>query len=419
VGPEGWPAWKAPRAGGLPLFVALGCLLCAAPAHAEATLADGFVYVPGESGEVGCLSPRADGPLPALVKEALAEVELDPHLAVVLTARPLACSSIYYTALANDVTGIGYQRSDASEVFDYDPETALEGVAFLNDLPYWFEYPEEFRSAFLHELGHRWLARVHALAGGVDVDLTGRQGGHWSYFLDSSGSPLEGNAWQGDGGQASGGQGGAGPDEADPTTDTPAFAERYSPLDLYLMGAYAADEVPPFRLLTPEPTQARDCNGAPVTRFSPPQTCEPLTLPGSWTALTVEDVIAAEGPRQPGSEQARTTFSVAFLLLDPGGVDFDSAACSNLGATARDLIEHFGAATDGRLALVNAVTPTIDCEELDYAVPASSGCQVAASGRFGDARGRPIGSLLGLLLGLAALSALRTRSKRRSTAQPG
>lgn len=358
----------------------------------NAELVDSFVYVPGESGEVGCLPlASAKEPLLAVAERALTAVGIDPDFVVLLTARVLTCPSIFYLPVKNDTLGIGYQRRHAPEIFDDAEGRRLSGIAFLNDLPYWQTEPEELSSAFLHEVGHRWLASVHAQKDGQDIDLTGRDGEHWSYFLDTGGSPLEGNAWQ---------------DEDEPISESPLFPLRYSALDLYLMGAYAEDEVPPFRLLVPDESEAVDCTGAPLHAASPPQTCEPLELAGTWLPLTLDDVIAAEGPRVPAHAEASKSFEVAFVLLDPGGAGFGVAECQDLSLAVDGLIELFAEATDGRLNLVNAATGGRPCDEVEFAQPASGGCQLHPASTH-----KPAGPLL-LLAALAALRALPARVRR-------
>ena len=56
--------------------------------------------------------------------------------------------------------GYGYFYDD--ELFDLSPGSALEGIAFLNDMTYWESNDEELTRSFLHELGHRWGARVQS-----------------------------------------------------------------------------------------------------------------------------------------------------------------------------------------------------------------------------------------------------------------
>lgn len=375
--PDGDQQQKAiPRGGLLPfrrrlplLGLLLGASLAARQAAAEeppVQIAPGFVYVPGESGEVGCLPPGSiDTALLNVTERSLDAVSLDPDFVVVLTAGVLTCPAIFYLPVKNDVSGIGYAHTEESELFDRAPDLRLQGVAFLNDLPYWQEEQDEFETAFLHEIGHRWLARVHASIDGEDVDLTGRDGEHWSYFFDSGGSPLEGNVWLG-------GEGGAAP-----TAQTPAFPTRYSPFDLYLMGAYEADEVPPSRLLAPSEHDLSGCDERPLGAASPPQTCEALDVPGEFVPVDIEDVIRAEGPRSPSASEAPTAFTVAFLLLDPGGKDYGTEQCESLAAWTERLIPLFGEATEGRFELLNAVETGSACEELILAAPPqTSGCQL-------------------------------------------
>jgi hypothetical protein len=337
----------------------------------------GFVYVPGESGEVGCLPPGVvDSALLSVTERVLDEVGLDPDFVVMLTAGVLTCPSIFYRSVKNDISGIGYARQrEEGEFFDDAPGRRLQGIAFLNDLPYWQDEPDEFETAFLHELGHRWLARAHATVDGEDVDLTGRDGDHWSYFLDSGGSPLEGNVW-------------LDIEDGEARTDTPMFPKHYSALDLYLMGATAADEVPPLRLFVPDDSQLEDCRGGPLGPASPPQTCGSLSLPGTFVPVEIADVIAAEGPRIPTSADAPKAFTVAFLLLDPGDADFDAERCEELSGWTERLTELFREATDGQLELENAVLSGTPCDELALAEPppTASGCTV------GGAPGRALGT---------------------------
>src|SRR3569833_3160005 len=84
---------------------------------------------------------------------------LVPRLVVVLATQPLICGDLFYLPLANDVRGIGYQHEPSGELFDQTPDSRLEGMAFLNDFPYWQAHPAEFQNAFDHEVGHRWGAR--------------------------------------------------------------------------------------------------------------------------------------------------------------------------------------------------------------------------------------------------------------------
>lgn len=384
------------------LLCCLGRVANAQTAPPPAQLADGFVYAGGESGEVGCLpAATVATPLLTATTRALDAAGLDPDFAVLLTAQVLTCPSIFYSSVENDIEGIGYQRERQPALFDDAPDRRLQGIAFLNDLPYWEDNPAEFELAFLHELGHRWLARVHATLADEEVALTGRDGDHWSYFLDTGGSPLEGNVWS-DGDQ-----------DGTFVANTPAFPVRYSALDLYLMGAASADEVGPLRLFRPDVSAndaQLDCSGRPVAPASPPQACGPLTFSGAWQPLSIDDVIQAEGPRLPSVEEAPKRFSVAFVLLDPGDAGFDADGCQRVGAWAEHLTALFSDATDGRLTLENAALGGKSCAELELAKGRAAGGGCALAPARASAPRLPWG-----LLAAAGLLAFCRRPSRRRT----
>lgn len=341
-------------------------LLLPAPADAAIERAVGFVRVTGESGELACLpGSRSVGQFTGRVIEVLAEANLDPEIAVVLTGSVLSCADLFYVPLANDVRGIGYARSNGEETFDLTPDSRLAGVAFLNDLPYWLSEEDEFRTAFLHEIGHRFLARVHAEVDGREVNLTGREGGHWSYFLETGSSPLEGNHFTGDGPF---------------TTDTERYPSQYSPLDLYLMGALAAEDVGALRLLEGvDMNEELDCRGDPLGASSAPQYCEPKTFSGSWLEFSVDDVVTAEGPRSPAFDEAPRALDVAFILFDDESGAFDRASCDELSRLTAERIGDFSTATRGVLELVHLGDEGTSCAELEFATPEEpGGCSMTA-----------------------------------------
>lgn len=379
----------------LPLTATFALLLL--PRMAEAAdgaveRAAGFVRVVGESGELACMpGSHTRGEFTDRVIEILSEADLDPEVAVVLTGRALSCADLFYVPLANDVRGIGYARSNDDELFDYTPDSRLAGVAFLNDLPYWLSEEDEFRTAFLHEVGHRFLARVHAEVDGQDVDLTGREGGHWSYFFETDSSPLEGNHFVGEGPFR---------------TETERYPSRYSPLDLYLMGALAAEDVGALRLLEGAETSGEhDCRGSPLTPSSAPQYCEPRELSGQWLEFSVDEIVAAEGSRLPAFGEAPRGLDVAFVLFDDGSGAFDSESCDALSQGAERRIEDFSVATRGTLTLGHLTEDGTPCSELEFASAAgSSGCAVSQP--------QPLGSWTTVLAG-AAVAFWRRRGREK------
>ena len=115
----------------------------------------------------------------------------------------------------------------------------------------------------------------------------------------------------------------------------------HSWLDLYLVGLADASEVPDtFILRNLEPVRAGDQFG-------------PHTGEQEW--VSIEQVIAAEGPRKPPSEQARSVFNAAFVyLLEPGGAPDPDML--RLHAEYRDkVLEHWFHITGGRSRMTTAV----------------------------------------------------------------
>src|SRR5204863_2791796 len=105
------------------------------------------------------------------------------------------------------------------------------------------KYPADPNQTFLgendtvslmgQEVGHRWLAFLHSRdASGAGSDaLLGRDKAHWSFFMDSDASVMEGNDIEDLGGGS---------------FRTIAAVQRYSLLDQYAMGLVPDTGVPSF-----------------------------------------------------------------------------------------------------------------------------------------------------------------------------
>jgi hypothetical protein len=364
-------------------------------------VASTFVFVPGADAVANQVcAPGTDGagPLAVTLSNLLTGLTLDPQLIVVLATQPLPCGDIFYRPLANDVRGIGYQHQPQGELFDQTPDSRLDGMAFLNDFPYWQAHPAEFQNDFDHELGHRWGARVHALIDGADsTELLGRQLEHWSYFLNSGGSPLEGNIWS---------DLGAGQYQA----DTPLGPGAFSDLDLYLMGVLPPSQVRPQLLLRPgAPPAASDCLHRPLDANSPPQSCGPYQTTATALMVGIDDVIAVEGERDPPPSAGPVSVDVAVVVLGTGKQAFDLASCQVMTEAVPARIADFGIATGGRLVLNNLVTTGSECTAFTTATPPLA----APSGGGGCAVARPCRSGLALGIALGALGWCVVRRRRR------
>ncbi|HJS72955.1 MAG TPA: hypothetical protein VJ921_01620, partial [Vicinamibacteria bacterium] len=170
----------------------------------------------------------------------------------------------YAAAVSNDASGIGDDLYDRTAA--WGSGGALESYVFMGDVR---RYPREPTGRVLgaaarpttlgllaHEVGHRFLTSATVVHPGVAPDvLLGRQGAHWSFFLDTDASFLEGNEIT---------------EESPGRFRTVETISRYSRLDLYLMGLAEPTEVAPFFVVT----------SPNATLFGEPADNESTPIPG-------------------------------------------------------------------------------------------------------------------------------------------
>ena len=157
---------------------------------------------------------------------------------------------------------------------------------------------------FAHEIGHTWLAAAQYMKDGERRSMiTEGAGHHWAFELHApapfpwwgteNGSVMGGAYWR---------------ENSDGTfTPTVGFSTKgggFSWLDLYLMGLAMPDEVPDMFVL-------RNLKRVGEQRY------------GAHTAekeiVSMEQVLAAMGPRNPPPERARKVFNIGFVyFLLPG-----------------------------------------------------------------------------------------------------
>ena len=150
-----------------------------------------------------------------------------------------------------------------------------------------------------HEMGHRWSAFVSAKVGGETIQLGPT---HWARGLQApvafpyqrpvEASAMGGGVWQ---------------DNFDGTftqldDDYYVPATGWSYLDLYLMGLIAPSEVPDFFILRNLVPQGRDANGHPIFK-------------ADRTRVTIQDVIAVEGPRLPDVDHSQKEFNTGMVVV--------------------------------------------------------------------------------------------------------
>jgi hypothetical protein len=150
-----------------------------------------------------------------------------------------------------------------------------------------------------HEMGHRWSAFVSAKVNGEVIPLGPT---HWArglqapvafpYQRPTEASAMGGGVWE---------------DNFDGTftqldDDYYVPATGWSYLDLYLMGLIGAAEVPDFFILKNIVPAGKDANGHGIFR-------------ADRTKVTIQDVIAVEGSRQPDVYHSQKKFNTGIVVI--------------------------------------------------------------------------------------------------------
>ncbi|HEX5422089.1 MAG TPA: hypothetical protein VFW94_00950 [Candidatus Acidoferrales bacterium] len=155
-----------------------------------------------------------------------------------------------------------------------------------------------------HEMGHRWAAFVSAKVGNETIPLGPT---HWDmglqaivpfpYVRPTEASIMGGGVWQDnfDGTYT----------QLDDNYYVPATG--YSYLDLYLMGLVSPAEVPDFFILRHLQYVSTDANGHRVFK-------------ADRTKVTIQDVIAAEGPRTPDVNHSQRQFNTGMVIVVQHGM---------------------------------------------------------------------------------------------------
>ncbi len=243
----------------------------------------------------------------------------------------------------NSIQGIGMDAFDVGS--NLGSPARLEWVLSFNGLHRFPADPHADISGdtfstldvIAHEFGHRWLSYVFVdSAGSPSPALLGRAWQHWSFFLDSDASIMEGGEW------------------VSPAPDSFAvteLSERFGKLDLYLMGLRDAASTAPFVTLHD------------ATDFNPPGTY----IPTSWAtvgtgcdarahAWTVADVAALNGPRVPDAASAPHAFRMGVVLVTARGNAATPADLDELENLRTEFVSYFSATTQG----LGTVDATLD-----------------------------------------------------------
>ena len=184
-------------------------------------------------------------------------------------------------------------------------------------------------SLLAHETAHRWLAFLRFLDHDRQASdaLLGRQMAHWSFFMDTDASVMEGNDIEALGGGA---------------FRTAARFQRFSLLDQYAMGLVGEADVPPFfHVESPvNVSGGQDAASAPAVG---------VTFNGTRRDVLMADVIAVMGPRVPPAAESPKVHRQAFLYVVGAGRSADAAAIDKIDRIRRAWEPFFTEVTGGRM----------------------------------------------------------------------
>ncbi len=209
--------------------------------------------------------------------------------------------------------------------YPVDPRGILPARALARDTPL---------TILGHEAGHLFLAfaSVRDPANPRARPMLGRQSAHWNFAFNSEASLLEGNRIRDNG------------ENASPRFTTTATVEGYSPLDQYLMGLRAAEEVPPTFLVMNPTVETSSRMPQPGVSFD-----------GQRRNIHVEEIIEAEGRRTPDHTVAQRGFRFAFILVASQGLEPASAQITQLETYRTEFESFFRLATSERATAETAL----------------------------------------------------------------
>jgi hypothetical protein len=240
----------------------------------------------------------------------------------------------FESTISNQIRGIGIDQFDTAA--DFGSGGNLKSVVVMDTLK---KYPASPTTKFLgenntlsvmgQEAGHRWLAflKFRDANNRTSMALLGRDQAHWSFFMDTDASVMEGNDIEDLGGGS---------------FRTKDAVKRYSLLDQYAMGLVSDSQVPDFFYVE-----------SPVN-VQPPREADSdpdigVTFNGTKRVVSIEDVIAAMGRRSPSSSSSPRVHRQAFVYVVANGTTLDNAQVSKLDGIRKAWVGFFNQATSKRM----------------------------------------------------------------------
>ncbi|MEJ7605430.1 MAG: hypothetical protein WKF37_04000 [Bryobacteraceae bacterium] len=242
----------------------------------------------------------------------------------------------YEVTVRNNREGYGDEKVDVG--FESGSKRRLQGILNMGHLK---QYPLDPNAkvparlsagdtpltTIAHEAGHLFLAYA-SVRDENDPEarpMLGYQTAHWNFRFNSEASLLEGNRIVDNGVGTS------------PRFLTTASVEGFSPLDQYLMGLRAPEDVPDTFLVT----DARGATSTGTPRVG-------VAFDGNRRDVRIEEIIQAEGRRTPDHTVAQRKFRFAFIAVTGNGADPTEQELQQIEVYRRNFEEFFARASGGR-----------------------------------------------------------------------
>ena len=279
-----------------------------------------------------------------------------------------------YLPIRNEVRGIGLNT------FDNDASATLgarriQGIISLSNIA--ALYPDSpaarFSGAYnvvgvlAQQTGQRWLAAAR-YTGGDNKVLLGRDESNWSTFFNTESgmsspaarrsSVMEGHYWEDLGGGR---------------FISNSLADGYSQLDQYLMGVRPANQVSESFVLT-----NLSNNGGVDRAFG---VRAGIGVTGNRQTVTINEIIAANGARQPDAAAARKNFRAAFVLVTRSGAQPTTETLNKITRLRLTFESYFAQSTDYLASIDTGLTDQTTSRIL-AAASAASFKNVAAPGEI-------------------------------------
>jgi hypothetical protein len=316
---------QAPSDAGVPLIVRVWTVAPASGRTIDFATANLFFDVPARSvtSDLSAIANGSELPLP--ISEAFVLGDFDPfsvwerlQSAFSLSSYDIDAVAMYQTFYTDLVFYAGAYSTGGNPGVDgiappspvrSSTSARIPSLLHMNQLTYgWNTTDRNSGHVMLHELGHRWLYFFRISDGGQLVRALNPVSAHPAGFVQT---PSAFRVYDDNESSVMGGA--MFTEQSDGRFRAHAANYGYSWTDLYLMGLATASEVQPwFYLANTVPALPQE--------YWPP---EGAVVTAQRRDVTVQQIIAAEGARNPSTALSQRLFRVVFVLVTDTGVPTD------------------------------------------------------------------------------------------------